>query len=289
VTTVPVTTGPPRAPGGLRMTPGRWAALVIGVPIALALIAWTGFSFIANLGRGSFPVNYAIPVHDGQLVASTGGGDITVRQDQVTSGTARLTGTVQYSLIRPRLTVSGTGVSLRCRIPTGNCALNAALDVPLNTAVQLTSGGGNMQVSGIERDVTLNSDGGDVTVSGVGGTASVATGGGNLTAGDLGGILKFTTEGGDINGNSLFAPQVTTESGGGNVTLVFTRAPANLSIISEGGDITVLLPHSSTTTYAITNQTGGGDYSAQVPTSSSSSHKINVDSGGGNISITESS
>ena len=119
-----------------------------------------------------------------------------------------------------------------------------------------------MQVNGIDSDVTLNSSGGDVTVSGVGGIADVTTGGGNLTASDLGDIRQFSTDGGDVNGNDLFAPQVTTESGGGNVTLVFTRVPTNLNVISDGGDITIVLPH-GTTSYAITSSTDGGDYSAR--------------------------
>jgi hypothetical protein len=288
MTTAPVTS-PPRAPATLRMTPGRWAALAIGVPIALALIAWSAFSLVANLGRASFPVNTSIPLQGGHLVASTGGGDITVHQDQTRGNKARLTGTVQYSLIRPRLTISGDSISLDCRLPTGNCGLSATLDVPLDTAVNLASGGGNMQVNGIDGDVTMNSGGGDVTVSGVGGIADVTTGGGNLTASDLGNIRQFSTDGGDVNGTGLFAPRVTTESGGGNVTLVFTRVPTSLSVISDGGDVSIVLPHGSTPYYITYNADGGG-YSAQVPTTTNSkaANTINVRSGGGNISIAQS-
>ena len=97
------------------MTPGRWVTLVIGVPIALALIALTGFSVVTGIGQASFPVIAAIPVQDGQLVASLGGGDVTLHQDQARSSTARLTGTVQYSLVRPHFTVNGT--SCQPRLP----------------------------------------------------------------------------------------------------------------------------------------------------------------------------
>ena len=271
MTTVPVT-GPPRAPVAPRTTPGRWVALAIGVPIALVLIGWTGFSLVTNLGQASFPVSYAIPVQDGHLTASVGGSDITLRQAQ--GSTARLAGTVHYGLFRPGVsestTTRGTAINLRCRIPTGNCGLNATLDVPPNIAVNLTSGGGNLQVSGIQSDVTLD------------------TGGGNLTASDLAGIVRFTTSGGNVNGNSLSAPQVTMDTGGGNVTLVFTQVPASLNIVSGGGDITVLLPHGGTA-YAITSRPGGGNDSVSVPTSSVSGHTIKVDSGGGNITIAEAS
>jgi Toastrack DUF4097 len=281
---------PPRAGAALRMTPGRWAALAIGVPVVLALIGWSAFSLVAGLGRASFTVNRSIPVQDGHLAASTGGGDLTVHQDQDSSGVAQLTGTVEYSLVRPRLTVSGDGFHLDCRLPTGNCGLSATLDIPRDTALQLSSQGGNMQVNGVDSSVTLDSAGGDVTVSDIGGSADVSTGGGNLTASDLGNIKQFATDGGDVNGTGLSAPQVITSSGGGNVTLAFTSVPTNLSVTSAGGDVTILLPHGSTA-YAITYNPAGGDYTAQVPTTTSptASHKISVLSGGGNISITEAS
>jgi hypothetical protein len=275
-----------RASDGLRMTPGRWVALAIGVPIALAMIAVSAFSLITGIGQASFPFSRSVPVQDGHLVASTGGGDVTVRQDQTSSSTARLTGTVQYSLVRPRLTGTGGDLHLACRLLTGNCGLNATLDVPLDTTVQLTSEGGNMQVNGLQRDVTLNSDGGDVAVSGLGGNANVSTGGGNVDASDLAHTLQLSTDGGDVDGNGLSAPYVTTYSGGGNVTLVFTSVPANLKIVSDGGDISIVLPRDNTR-YAIAETPDGGDYSASVPVGSSSAHAITVNSGGGNISIAE--
>ena len=209
MTTLPTTgpvTSPPRPPADLRMTPGRWVTLAIGVPIALVLIGWSAFSLVASIGQASFPVSATIPVQNGRVAASTGGGDITVHQGQLSGGTARLTGKVEYSLVRPKFTVNASGVSLRCHVPTGNCGLDATLDVPSHTAVDLSTGGGNMQVSGIQGNVTLDSSGGDVGISGIGGTANVLTGGGNLTASDLGGVLKFTTSGGDVDGSGLFSP-----------------------------------------------------------------------------------
>ena len=215
-----------------------------------------------------------------------GGGDITVHQGQVGSGEARLTGTVQYSLVRPRFTVSGSDINVDCHFPNDNCGLNATLDVPANTAVQLTSGGGNMQVSGIDSDATLDSGGGDVTVARIGGIADVTTGGGNLTASDLGDIRQFTTDGGDVNGTDLAAPTVRTDSGGGDVNLVFTKVPSNLNIITDGGDVNIILPRGATS-YRVSTTTDGGDDSVTVPQSASSGDQITVNSGGGGITISE--
>jgi hypothetical protein len=292
MTTAPMTgpvTSPPRPPAALRMTPGRWATLAIGVPIALVLIGLYAFSLLSDLGQASFPVSTTLPVQNGRLVASTGGGDITVHQGQVSDGTARLTGTVEYSLVRPTFTVSGSGISLHCRLPTGNCGLNATLDVPSHTAVDLNTGGGNMQVSGIQGSVTLDSSGGDAGISGIGGAANVQTGGGNLTASDLGSVLTFTTSGGDVDGSGLFSRHVSTGSGGGNVTLVFTAVPDYVKVSSSGGDISIVLPP-GTTSYHIKSNASGGDYGAAgVPTNDASRHLIQVDSGGGNISLAKAS
>jgi hypothetical protein len=274
----------PPGPVSLRMTPGRRVLLAFGVPVILLVIAWNGFSLISTFGTASFGVNGSIPLVNGQVVASFGGGNVTLSQSG--GSTARLTGTVKYSLVRPKFSVqhgaAGTAVALACRVPTGTCQLNANLAVPAGTGVNLSSQGGDMQVSGVA-DATLSSSGGNVTVSGGGGLADVSTGGGDLTASNLGGIAKFSTAGGDVTGNDLTAPSVTVDSGGGDVTLTYTKVPDHLDVTSSGGDITVLLPAGSTR-YAISDSSAGGDYTASVPTGSSS-HTITVDSGGGDITI----
>lgn len=282
-------TGPPQAPDRLRMTPGRWVALAIGVPVALVLILGNGLSLVSNIGTASYHVDRAIPLDHGRLVASTGGGDVTVRQGAASSGQAQLTGTVQYSLIRPDVTVNATGIAVHCRLFTGNCGLNATFGVPPGTALDLDSGGGNMQVTGIQSTVTLTSSGGDVTLSGSGSAATVDSGGGNLSVSRLGGTLDFTTSGGDVDGSVLTSPKVTMDTGGGNVTLTFTHPPAHLTITSSGGDVTVVLPHGATQ-YALNVDPSGGNYtpSSSVPTSQLAvNNTITVDSGGGNVSITE--
>jgi hypothetical protein len=276
-------------PGRLRLTPARVLTLLIGVPLVLALIGWFGFSTVALVGQASYPVSYAIPVTGGQLVASVGGSDVTLRQGP--GQTAHLTGTVQYDLVRPGVSEStgptGTNLDVRCRIFVGECGLNATLEVPSRTAVTLSSGGGDMKVYGID-DVTLSSEGGDVAISGPSSLTSVDTGGGDLTASDLAGIGKFTTSGGDITGNDLAAPSVNASSGGGDVTLVFTKPPANLHITSDGGDVTVLLPHGSTA-YHISSSADGGNDTESVPTSTLSHNIISVQSSGGDITIAEAS
>ncbi|MFY9929486.1 MAG: DUF4097 family beta strand repeat-containing protein [Streptosporangiaceae bacterium] len=294
MTTLPATGGRPATgsrPASLRMTPGRRVLLAFGVPVILLLIVWNGFSLIATFGTATFGVSGSIPVVNGQVVASFGGGNVTLSRSQAGGSTAQLTGKVQYSLVRPRFSEhtgpAGTNVNLHCRIPTGTCQLSANLAVPAGTGVNLSSQGGDMTVSGVSGDATLSSAGGNVTVSGGGGIADVSTSGGDLTASNLGGIAKFSTGGGNVTGNDLAAPATTINSSGGDVTLVYTKVPDRVNVSSAGGNITVLLPPGSTR-YDISDSTGGGDYTASVP-AGSSSHTITVNSAGGDITIAQSS
>jgi hypothetical protein len=280
-------TGPPRAPARLTMTPGRWVTLAIGVPIVLGLILGSALSLVSDIGTASFRVDQTIPVDHGRLVASIAGGDFNVQQGPP-GDAAQLTGTVQYSLVRPDFSVGdGTGISLRCRFLFGNCGLNATLSVPPRTALDLSSGGGNMRLGDIQSAVTLNSGGGDVSLSGAGAAATVTTSGGNLSDSGASGILTFSTAGGDVDGSGLLSPSVHVDAGGGDVALTFTRVPANIYVDSSGGDITIVLPRGATR-YAIAATPSGGDYSAPgVQVNPAAANTITVKSGGGDISITE--
>ena len=61
--------------GPLPLTPGRWVTLAIGVPVALALIAWTGLNVVAAVGVGSYRVNLTVPVHGRAATVRAGAAD----------------------------------------------------------------------------------------------------------------------------------------------------------------------------------------------------------------------
>jgi hypothetical protein len=231
------------ASGTLRMTPARVLTLAIGVPVILALIAWTGFTLVSQAARASFPISYVMAVQRGQLTAGVNGADITVRQAD--GGSARLAGTVHYGLFRPRVTRSGNEVNVNCPGISSNCGLAATLDVPRLAGLTLSSGGGNLTVPGVAQAVNLTSDGGNVRVSGVPDAATVRTGGGNLTAGDMGGALKFTTDGGDVNiivprGATSYRVSTTADRGDDRVTVPQSASSGDqITVDSGGGDITI--------------------------------------------------
>jgi hypothetical protein len=285
--------GVPGPLGPLRMTPGRWVALAVAVPVALALIGWTGFNLVSSLARGSYPFSYPIPVNNGQVALNVTAGNITLRAAPAARA-ARLTGTVQYGLVRPGIsefiTPTGTGVGVSCfgAHISGDCGVNATLDVPVRTGVTLWSNGGDITASGFSSGMTLQAQGGNVAASELSGDLRLDTGGGDLTGTGLTGAIQLTTEGGNVGTNGVSAQQVVVQSGGGDVTLALAEVPQSLRITAEGGNVTVILPPGDTKYAISTPDTSGGNVS--YPSSlvnSNSPDTITVDSGGGNITITQ--
>jgi Putative adhesin len=275
----PVSAAGPSGPP--RMTPGRWVALAVAVPVALALIGWTGFSLVASVAHGSYPFNYTFPVHDGRVALNLSVGDITLRQAPV-GGAARLTGTVQYGLVRPGIneftTPTGANVTLNCSANiSGNCEVSANLDVPAQTGVTLWSNGGDIAASGFSSGMTLWADGGNVTVSNLAGQVQLDTGGGDLTGTTLTGTLQVNTEGGNVDaGDWSGTGTMRLDTGGGDISV--NGLNGNFQLATEGGNVDA----SGVTSATSTTQSGGGDVTltfTQVPKS------LAITAQGGNVTV----
>jgi hypothetical protein len=307
-TTGPATTRPAtgrRQPA----TPAQRVILVLGVPLVLAVIAWTGYGIVAVTGHGSYTVTSAAPLSGGQLTLNDDGGDgkgdsVTI-QGGAATGSVRVTGTVSYDLTRPDIRPSlnatrgpaGTNVAFAC--PQVNCDLAAAASVPSRTSVSFTvSGGGwnTTSVSGIAAPITATTNGGDLTLNADTGTLALSTGGGS------------------VEGTALAAPEATVNTGdgfgdgsGGNVDLMLTTVPKSLQVNSGGGNVTIELPpgaaryhleldggcgNGSGAQSAVPSSGGSAssswcaDVSNSVPDDPSSPNVIVVSSGGGQITIT---
>jgi len=277
----PVPPAGPRGPlGPLLMTPGRWVALAVGVPVALALIGWTGFSLVTTVAQGSYPFSYAIPVQDGQVALNINAGDVTL-QEAPGSTTARLTGTVQYGLIRPgiseNITPTGANIGMDCNGINTNCVMSASLDVPAQTAVTLWSNGGNITASGFSSGVSLSAAGGDVNATNLAGNVQLDSGGGDLTANGLTGTLQIATEGGNVDGDDWAGTGTTrVDTGGGDMTI--NGQTGNFQMSTEGGNVDA----SGIASALVGMDTGGGNVTlalTQVP------QNLQITAEGGNVTV----
>lgn len=260
---------PQKAAARLPMTPGRRLALLFGVPACLALVAAAGFSLVSQVGTASMSVSYQFPAAASRVSVTSSGGQVLLRES-ASSTTATLTGTADYSLVRPHFTHEFNGgvayYDYRCTVGFVNCALNATVSVPRGIAVTVNTGGGN---------VTAQGDTGDITLS---------TGGGDVTADRIAGVLGISTGGGDIQADAISAPQVTANTGGGDITITFTTPPRDVQVSTGGGDITIILPPGNTQ-YHLTTEPAGGSLGGNVPDDTSSPNTITATSGGGDITI----
>jgi DUF4097 and DUF4098 domain-containing protein YvlB len=262
------------------MTPGRWAALAVAVPVALALIGWTGFSLVASVARGTYPFSYTFPVRNGQVALNLSTGDITLRQAPG-NGVARLTGTVRYGLTRPEFientTPTSANVTLNCASDIGgDCGVSANLDVPAQTGVTLWSNGGDVTASRFSNGMTLSTLGGNVNVSNLDGNLRLDTGGGDLTGNGLTGTLSVTTQGGNVNGGDWVGSGVMhLDTGGGDFSINGLTGDFQLS--TQGGNVNA----SVTATTSVT-QSGGGDVTltfTQIP------QNVQISAQGGNVNV----
>lgn len=284
-TTMTVTSPPglPDTVSPLRMTPGRWLALAVAVPVALALIGWTGFSLVSATAKGSYPFSYAVPVRDGQLSLSINAGHVTLRQGPDGSA-ARLTGTVDYGLFRPDIsevsTPTGASLGLDCAGASalnGSCGANAVLDLPDRTAVTLWSNGGDIAASGSGSGTSLWAGGGNITASSLTGAIQLDTEGGDLTASGLTGTLQIGTEGGNITAGRWAATGTArVDTGGGDMNL--DGLTGDLQLAAEGGNVDA----SGVSSAVSSIQSGGGDVTlayTQAP------QNLQISAEGGNVTV----
>lgn len=254
----------------LPMTPARRAALLIGVPLCLALTGWGGYSIVSWIGQGHFPVNDTAAVSGGPVSAHVGGGSVLLKQGP--AGQVKLTGTARYSLIRPNVTeqrtAGGVAFGYDCAVDlSGNCGLDATLTVPAGTAATVSTDGGSVTASGTTGDVTLSTSGGDVTVD------------------NASGDLTLNTDGGNITGAGLTAQSFIAGTSGGDIRIEFTGVPHNVRVHTDGGNITIVVPRGSAQ-YKVSATTDGGTVSdSSLSVNSNSPDTITASTSGGDITI----
>jgi hypothetical protein len=174
----------------------------------------------------------------------------------------------------------------------GRLWITVQINVPMNYNLDVTTGGGNIQIDDVNGRALLTTAGGNIvsgnlsgsarfvtkgghiTVKNVGGNLVATTGGGHITAGTIGGIATLHTDGGHIQVTSIAGPGHLT-TGGGNV---YVEHSAN-QLVAEtvGGQIEV--GEASGLVHAKT--AGGGIHVVRVAGPS------NLETGGGSIYLTQ--
>ena len=251
------------------MTRGRRLALIIGVPLALVIIGWTGVSEVAFAGIGSYRVRLDVPVHGPKVQLGLGSANADVTQ--AAGDRLRVWGKASYSIVRStvtwRSTPSGAIVSTQCHFLTGVCGFDFHVVLPAGRPASIADGSG------------------DITLRGLSGRLSVSNGSGNINGSALSGPVNFQEGSGDVVVGGLASTDVTASDQSGNITLTFTKVPGQVHVSNGSGDVRIVLPHGKTL-YRVSATASSGDSVVGVHTSSVSRHVITVTDGSGNISVT---
>jgi Toastrack DUF4097 len=146
------------------------------------------------------------------------------------------------------------GVLLKAEGPerkgAGRLWVTLEIDMPKNSSVDVTTGGGNIDATQIEGHVGLATAGGNITAGDIGGPAHLETGGGNIIAKNISGELIANTGGGHITIGSVTG-NATLHTGGGHIRVTSVQGTAHFE--TGGGNIT--LEHSGA---ELTAETAGG-------------------------------
>ena len=271
----------------LPLTRGRLLALILGVPLILAFIAWTGLTEVAYAGLGSYPVRLAVQVHGSTVNLSVGAADVQVTQ--AAGSTLRLTGKARYSLFRSNVTwhrtPSGVIVSPQCHFFVGICSFSFHAVLPAGKRTVLSDGSGNLTLRGLTGPVTVGSGSGNVQANVLTGTVSLQTGSGNITGSALSGPKVTLKAGsGNIALGSLESLGVVVTDGSGNIDLTFTKVPTRVKVSDSSGNVNVVLPRG--VRYQVNATTNSGNRTVSVLQTSAPDHVVTVTDGSGNVSVT---
>jgi DUF4097 and DUF4098 domain-containing protein YvlB len=114
--------------------------------------------------------------------------------------------------------------------------LHFEVTVPEDTAVEVKTGGGSVDVSRIKRETELNTSGGSIRASDLGANLRAHTSGGGIHLEDVTGTARVDTSGGDIRAESL-GGSLEARTSGGSIDL--REVKGDLLAHTSGGSIRV--------------------------------------------------
>lgn len=117
-----------------------------------------------------------------------------------------------------------------------NLRLQFEVRVPIQTRLDIHTGGGGIEASGTKGDATLKTSGGGIDVSGVAGTVDAETSGGGVKLREVTGEARVRTSGGSIQAESLTGALDAHTSGG---PIHLDRVASDVRVDTSGGSIEI--------------------------------------------------
>jgi len=273
--------------------PGRWVSArwvwgLSGLVTAVAL-AIPGARLITSPGTDGSNISVVtrtetVPQPVTSLVVQSYGGQVQVTSARVDR--VHVTETLSYDqgTSPPVVTRSVSGGRLSLSDPTcthADCNVDFDVTVPADVTVTVSTGGGQVVVSGIA-GANLASSGGQAQATLIRGPLTVNTGGGPLAVRGVSGPLRAETDGGTLIAQDIAAATATITTGGGPAMVTFTAAPEKVLVSTDGGPATLAVPGGP---YNLTASSEGGPQSVRIATDPAALPSITITSGGGPLRI----
>jgi hypothetical protein len=149
-------------------------------------------------------------------------------------------------------------------------------------AVSGDSGGGSMDLIGIDGPVNVTTDGGPIQLGQVTGQINVDTGGGSLDATAItAGTAVISTDSGPAQLTGSVG-RLSVQSGGGSIGVTLTTPADTVTLASDSGPAALTVPGGP---YLVTASSDGGPESVSIPSTATATRSITVTSGGGSLQI----
>lgn len=181
-----------------------------------------------------------------------------------------VSGVVDYSLVKPTLTVSTPGSSVAIK---ASCQLSLFQGCSVRISVEVPA----------SADITASSGSGDVTAANLG-NVTLRTASGDVRATSITGVTSLRADSGDITATGLTSSDVTANDDSGTVSLDFTAVPRRLAVQDSSGDVRVSLPPGDQA-YNVAAHSDSGNTRIGVPTDPSSANTISVSVASGDVQI----
>lgn len=194
---------------------------------------------------------------------------------------------VKARMLKPDRSWRGPNLSVRYQVVVPKQfdlqfdTAGGSIRVPdLTGKVDLGTAGGSISVGKLDGTLKAETAGGSVTVEGATGPTSVETAGGSIRLGVMGAAVNAETAGGSIQIKSAAGPvkaetsggsielgdlqgPVEADTSGGSISARFSKNPADVSLATSGGSISVYVPEDSS--FNLDAECSGGRVSSEVP------------------------
>ncbi len=178
------------------------------------------------------------------------------------------------------------------RHASGRLWVTVEVNVPRNLNLDVSTGGGNIEVEDIIGSATLGTSGGNIVMANVGGAAHLSTDGGHITVKNVAGALAANTGGGHITTGTI-AGNAILHTDGGHIRVASVEGVAHVS--TGGGNVSVEHSGSQLVAETVGGQIEVGETAGLVQAKTGGggirvvrvSGPTNLETSGGSIYLTE--